>query len=190
MDDDATDQAGQQPRLRAHWQKAAILGVALAGLALAVVACSDSSSTTGGEAGTSSGSSAYQAAVRYASCMRSHGESSFPDPNSQGKFIFSGTSLDQSSSQYQSANQSCEKLLPDGGQTSSGQSQSITENALKYASCMRSHGESSFPDPSTNSGGEVIIGSPNIDPNTPQYQHAAQACQSILGNRQAPGATP
>jgi hypothetical protein len=44
--------------------------------------------------------------VKLAACMRSHGFSSFPDPNSQGAFNFSG--IDTNSPQFQSALRACE----------------------------------------------------------------------------------
>jgi hypothetical protein len=47
------------------------------------------------------------------------------------------------------------------------------------AQCMRSHGEPDFPDPN----GQGVIQIPNatgiLSPNSPQYQHAATACQSL-----------
>jgi hypothetical protein len=43
--------------------------------------------------------------------------------------------------------------------------------ARQLSACMRSHGVSNFPDP--NAQGQITG---NFDPNTPQFQHAAQAC--------------
>ncbi len=42
-----------------------------------------------------------------ARCMRTHGYPSFPDPNSQGAFDFTGASVDPSSSQFQTAMSAC-----------------------------------------------------------------------------------
>jgi hypothetical protein len=64
--------------------------------------------------------------VKLAACMRSHGFPSFPDPNSQGAFDFSG--IDRNSTQFQSAMQTCESVagfsgpLPVGEGPSSGNS--------------------------------------------------------------------
>jgi hypothetical protein len=50
---------------------------------------------------------------------------------------------------------------------------------LKYARCMRSHGVSKFPDPKP--GGALVIGSKvGVDPNTPQFKAAQQACQKLV----------
>jgi hypothetical protein len=46
--------------------------------------------------------------VKLAACMRNHGFPSFPDPNSQGAFDFSG--IDRNSPQLQSAMQTCESV--------------------------------------------------------------------------------
>jgi hypothetical protein len=45
------------------------------------------------------------AGVKLAACMRAHGFPSFPDPNSDGAFNFSG--IDRTTSQFQSAIQTC-----------------------------------------------------------------------------------
>ena len=72
------------------------LTAALAGVALLAAAC-------GGGPATLTAAQKYQKDIAYAQCMRSHGEPSWPDPNSQGDFVFDnpGTSLDLSSPQYQ-----------------------------------------------------------------------------------------
>jgi hypothetical protein len=54
---------------------------------------------------------------------------------------------------------------------------------VAYAHCMRSHGRSDFPDPTT-SGGEISIsrqGGPGSDLNThnPTYEAAHQACRTL-----------
>jgi hypothetical protein len=46
---------------------------------------------------------------------------------------------------------------------------------LTYAHCMRSHGVLNFPDPSST--GASTPG--NLDPSSPQYQAASQACRSL-----------
>ncbi|MHB1834987.1 MAG: hypothetical protein ACYCXW_08475 [Solirubrobacteraceae bacterium] len=44
---------------------------------------------------------------------------------------------------------------------------------LKFAQCMRSHGVSNFPDPSD---GAIQIGGSGIDPSSPAFQRAQNAC--------------
>ena len=66
-----------------------------------------------------------------------------------------------------------------------------------YAGCMRSHGVPSFPDPTPGAngrgGGFEIRGGPGtgLDPNSPAFQAAQQACRSLLPNGGvAPSLTP
>jgi len=66
-----------------------------------------------------------------------------------------------------------------GGTTSSGGS--ATADSVKFAQCMRSHGVSNFPDPTSSSGGAVQFGgSTGINPNSPTVQAAGQACKQYL----------
>jgi hypothetical protein len=54
--------------------------------------------------------------VQYARCMRAHGLPDFPDPHTTGGgtgVTFSGN-IARNSPQYQSANQACQHLLPNG----------------------------------------------------------------------------
>jgi hypothetical protein len=54
--------------------------------------------------------------------------------------------------------------------------------ALKFSSCMRSHGEPNFPDPTFSGGGVSlkISASSGIEPTSPQFQAAQKACQKNL----------
>jgi len=53
---------------------------------------------------------------------------------------------------------------------------------LAFSACMRSHGVHNFPDPSAGSNGEqvTIQQGAGIDPNSPSFQAAQRACQSLL----------
>lgn len=60
---------------------------------------------------------------------------------------------------------------------------SAADNAklVKYSQCMRSHGVPDFPDPT---GGRLMLqfkkgSSSTLDPNSPQFQAATQACKSL-----------
>jgi hypothetical protein len=56
------------------------------------------------------------------------------------------------------------------------------QQALAFSSCMRSHGVSSFLDPSTNGHGiqlKVGPGSP-VNPSAPAFQAAQKACQHLM----------
>jgi hypothetical protein len=51
----------------------------------------------------------------------------------------------------------------------------------KFSACMRSHGVPNFPDP--NAQGVIQFGSSNgIDPSSPKFQAAQQACRKVLPN--------
>jgi hypothetical protein len=176
-------------RGRDRWRSTPRWAAALAAMALTgllVTACggdsSPAASATGGSTSASGGSTRVQAALAYARCMRSHGVPDFPDPDNNGNFH-----LDNSvSSQETAANQVCNHLLNVGTQLNAAQRQHTLSQLVKYAQCMRAHGVPNFPDPQITSGG---IGVPSgftfdtsgghLDQKSPQYQAAAQACQSL-----------
>jgi hypothetical protein len=57
-------------------------------------------------------------ALKYAQCMRAHGISDFPDPNSQGGIALSpkpGGDLDPHNPRFQAANKACQHYLPGNG---------------------------------------------------------------------------
>jgi hypothetical protein len=106
---------------------------------------------------------------------------SFPDPNAQGQISFSSASgVNPASAQFQHAQQTCQKLLPNHGQPTPAQQALERSSALALSACMRKHGEPNFPDPQFGSGGRVAIkigSGAGIDPGSPQFQAAQQACQ-------------
>jgi hypothetical protein len=122
-------------------------------------------------------------AVKFSACIRAHGVPNFPDPNADGVFSLSGSdaSLPQSS-QFQSASSACRTLLHlGGGPPTAAQSAKMLAQLLKYSQCMRSHGVTSFPDP-TDSGGRVGLRvnlSGSVNPLSPVFQRAQSACASL-----------
>jgi hypothetical protein len=175
----------RKPRLRHLAPAAALLAI----VALAASGCgggggskSSNGSTSPGTSGTDS---AQQSGIAYAQCMRSHGVTNFPDNaiTSTGN----GTTINlpagiSNNPDYQSASQACRQYLPSGANGGNGTSNNAAVQAeINFAACMRSHGEPNFPEPNA-SGGVIISGSSGIDPNSPTFQSAMQACQSILQN--------
>ena len=165
---------GRSPRWpRPRGTRAAAVMTAVAGVALLAAACgvSSSSSTAAG------GSTYYQKAVAYAQCMRSHGEPSYPDPDSQGQFppIQEGRS-GISPQAVQSAQDACRNLQPGGGPGTAGQQQARLTQALDYSRCMRARGVPDFPDPSTSNSG-VGYNLSGVDTQSAQYLSANRACQ-------------
>jgi hypothetical protein len=186
--------------------RAAVAGVGAASLVLVVAACGGgprpgvasrgnsataparpASAGTGGGAGAHAGNGGSNAVTvmtgnfagmfTFAQCMRSHGVIDFPDPSSHGTIVVSGTV--SASPQYPAADQRCRKLLPNGGiPTAAQQAQSLAQ-LLKVSVCMRAHGISDFPDPTSN-GIQIRIraGMPSdLDPDNPRFQAAEKACQ-------------
>jgi hypothetical protein len=179
--------------------------VFLAGVAVVTAACSAASanspvsassetsfvssapSASGGSAssGTSApsgGSSAYQQGVAYAQCMRAHDVPNFPDPLPNGGFELSpevtGGTGGQVSPTYEAAEQACASLNPTGTLTFQKAEQDLNR-LLKFAACMRSHGEPKFPDPVYNSTG-VTLHIVGLDRNSPQFQDAWRTCMSLV----------
>jgi hypothetical protein len=138
----------------------------------------------GGSAGSfSSTMRVGSAGTAFSACMRSHGVPNFPDPNGQGAITFgSSDGIDPSSPQFQSAQKTCQKLLPNGGIPTPAQQAQAQARMLSYSACMRSHGVPKFPDPNF-SGGHIslsISSGSGIDPQSPQFQSAQKACQGDL----------
>src|SRR5215469_8868125 len=157
---------------RAGLVRAGVLVAAAAVLGLLVTACGGSGGSPGGTAAVG-GSVAYQHALAYARCMRSHGVPGFPDPTSQGEIIEIGR-MGGSAAQNAAAQRACLHLL--GGRNTPAQTRQQLGQALRFAACMRSHGDPKFPDPSVRQGGVVLhmIGSA-----TPQGQAAVQTCERL-----------
>ena len=125
---------------------------------------------------------------KFAACMRKHGLPSYPDPNSQGVItIHSGMGFDPGSPAFHSAQMTCSKLLPNGGQPTPAQIAQRQQQLLAFSACMRAHGLKDFPDPS--SGGLRISDHPgsDLDPNNPTFVKAQQACQKYIPFKGPPG---
>jgi hypothetical protein len=144
-------------------------------------------STTTNATGSSAGAATHATGlVAFASCMRSHGVPNFPDPTSSGgipKPAVVSAFQAVSTSQGDAAQHACNHLVPAGGL--SGQPvQTITpqdrQDYLNAAACMRSHGFSSFPDPTfQNNDAQVNVPS-TIDQNSSQFTTAATMCTKLI----------
>lgn len=121
--------------------------------------------------------------LEFAQCMRSHGVPNFPDPtSSNGKTqILPGPSsgIDSDSPTLRAALQTCQKYVP-GGNLTPAESAQDEAKLLKYAECMRSHGVTNFPAPSSRpDGGWSFDLGWAVNQNSPTYQSANQACKSL-----------
>jgi hypothetical protein len=150
------------------------------------VASVASSTTTTTVSPSASGSTQATGLVAFASCMRSHGVSNFPDPASSGEIpkqaVVSAFQA-VSTSHAKAAQEACNHLLPAGGL--SGQPvRTITaqdrQDYLRAAACMRSHGFPNFPDPKfQNNDAHVNIPS-SINQNSSQFTRAATICTKLI----------
>ena len=113
--------------------------------------------------------------------MRKNGVPGFPGPNSQGDFLINGRNgVDPNSPTFQAAQKACKALAPKA--PTAAQSSSFLAQALEFSQCMRSNGVPNFPGPK-ESGGRVALTIGNgsgINPNSPQFQKATQACHSLM----------
>jgi hypothetical protein len=192
------DEARGSRRHGRKWRqrRAALTAVALGSIVLLATACSGGSSSSGGDnnPASSSGNST-TSDLGYSQCMRAHGITDFPDPNSSGGISLpSNGSINLNSSQYQAAAKACQSKMQ--GQLSQAQQEDDYQAELKYAQCMRTHGLPDFPDPpppgsgpstntQSNSSRSGTYGNgPN--PNSPQYIAANKACEHDLPAGQGP----
>ena len=77
------------------------------------------------------------------------------------------------------------KPAPDGAGKPQGQFQMAmsvgTKDGPKFSACMRKHGVTNFPDPSS-SGVITIHSGMGIDPGSPSFQSARSVCDTLLPN--------
>ncbi len=120
-----------------------------------------------------------QQALAYSRCMRAHGVPRFPDPPSSGTIPkVTLQQLGVGESQWQSAQNACSHLLPNGGNgPSQSQLRQWMNGMLRFAQCMRSHGVPSWPDPVIDAGGnpEFYLDG-RVDQNAPQIKSRIRDC--------------
>jgi hypothetical protein len=116
--------------------------------------------------------------LAFSQCMRSNGMPNFPDPQ---RFVGGNVKLTiHQLAPSQAALSACNHLLPTNG---SGQPETAQQqrtqlaDALSFASCVRSHGVSRFPDPTAQGQLTVeMVQAQGIDLHSPVVLHAVQAC--------------
>jgi hypothetical protein len=173
-----------RPRLR----RATTATMALLGLVLVLAACGGSKSPAGAGGGSSSAELAKFEA--YARCMRSHGISDFPDPTTSGGVGITlnggrGSDLDPNDPRFKTANRACQSLAPSAHAAPAPSAQKIAAE-VKWARCMRARGLPNFPDPN----GRGAFDSSKFDENSPAFQFASKACQSLENDLGAVSAVP
>lgn len=178
-----------------HHRRRFAVAFAAVACAAALAACGSSGQSSTGSASAGGGASA---GIKFADCMRSHGVPNFPDPGSGGGIqISSSSGINPASPAFQSAQNACGKLLPGGGPGGAQASKSQKLAMLKMSECMRAHGLSTFPDPTSTAptpGGPAgialafgrpgaFIAIPQSIVSSPAFTQAAAACGLPGGGR-------
>ncbi len=173
---------GTRPRVQLLAAAALMGGVVLAG-------CGGSSTSPPGGGASASAGSAVASGVAFSRCIRSHGVPNFADPKVSGQTVRMGSRRTIESPAFQSAAHSCQRLLPKGPPGPEPASPHAQAQLLALSACMRKHGISGFPDPSTSSssnaagnsgilgrGGYYLAIPSSIDTSSPAFEQAAAAC--------------
>ena len=127
------------------------VGLAALGCAVAIAACGSASPTKSSSGLTGQGK--FAGALAFARCMRSHAVPNFPDPKVTGnsiQILGSSSGINTQAPAFKSAQQSCKHRLPGGGSPSHHQIAQAKAQLLTISQCMRAHGISGFPDPTTS----------------------------------------
>jgi hypothetical protein len=166
-------------RPRRDWKTSAQRGAAIiatSALVLVAMACGGSPSSTNSGGSSNAGGSTNSHQVAFSRCMRSNGVINYPDPNTSGVIPKeSSQQLGVTNARFQSATNSCNHLLPNGGHgPNQAQIAYVRALSLKFAQCMRSHGVA-LPDPDS-SGRIPDPASVGINQGSPQFEAANQAC--------------
>jgi len=164
-------------------------GLAAIGGAVAIAACGAgaSSYSASGSASSASNNASF---LKFSQCMRKNGVPNFPDPGGgRGIQISASSGINPFSPAFKAAQGHCRKLLPGGGPPTGPPSAQAMHLALQTSECMRRHGVTGFPDPTTkapsspagyseleNDGGVILAVPSTINPQSPVYQKAAQQC--------------
>jgi hypothetical protein len=130
-----------------------------------------------------------EAALAWARCMRTEGID-VPDPQVEdGRVLIrpgagTGRALRETSREkFEAATEKCGTPFGNAGppQLSEEQREEMQETLLSFARCMRENGVD-MPDPDFSGSGPFRMGGPGagIDPDSPTFQKAREACESIL----------
>lgn len=157
-------------------------------LALFLAACGASQATTGTSGSTHAATAQTSSAVGFTRCMRAHGVSDYPDPNSSnsgpgtnGLPKVNLQALGVSSSRIDVAERACQRMLPNGAQVSRAATRSILGRLVAFGRCMRSQRVSDWPDPTHTLGG--FPGSPRFGFNLQGIPSLEAGASGSFGSR-------
>ena len=188
---------GPGPRRAGRTRRAGPVAAALVAATLLVAACGGDEPKTPSVAGDdsskpaqdegSSGGGKRADALAYARRMRSHGVQSFPDPNSEGEIVLNATpenGLDFENPRMKAAMEACKELEP---VLSERDRKTQYAGALKFAKCMRENGLPNWEDPPAPDSGPETQGGDSgqpqgddVDPESPVFKRAMQACRDLM----------
>jgi hypothetical protein len=156
---------------------------AVAAFSLLAAGCSSGRSPGVARVGssTTATTTSQNSLVAFAGCMRSHGVSNFPDPSSTGEIAKREVvnARRNNPSRFDSASHACEHLLPNGSLGSpetAQQKRTQLADELSFARCMRSHGVTRFPDPTTQGLTVEMVQAQGIDVHSPAVLRVVQTC--------------
>jgi hypothetical protein len=131
------------------------------------------------QVGTGAGTNARPHQQTFSACVRSHGVPNFPDPGADGRINAPG--VDKGSPAFRRAFHSCQGLQRGGGHLNEQATMELQRQLLAFAKCMRAHDVHTFPDPIVHPDGRVEFGvPPSLDPNSPLFIAAGNACRGKL----------
>jgi hypothetical protein len=156
----------------------------ISGIALLTAGCGSSPRSGSTHSPPQSGAAA---AYRFAACMRNHGDANFPDPhvssgNGHQAVMMAVPASAAQSPHFKAAQKACSGILP-APQNASQQAeaqQAHKRDLLAFAACLRRHGISGFPDP-TSQGRLTLqmVGAAGVDIHTRAFLIAADACVGV-----------
>jgi hypothetical protein len=119
--------------------------------------------------------------------MRENGVPEFPDPVDGRLQIRAqrGGALDPESPAFQSAQKACKSAEPPGLLNGQGPDGNQQDQLLKYVACMRKNGVPKFPDP--QNGRIQLTPEMGVDPQSPQFKKAEDACRDTMPGGVSPG---
>lgn len=148
-----------------------LVALALALCAVGLVACGGGSSSGGGE----TASVEEEAALEFTECMRAHGVE-VKDPKPGQKNIEVGGNDPATKKALAACNG---KLGTAGQELSSEEGEQFREGWLAFAKCVRAHGVD-MGDPEFLGPGKVHLDNKGIDPSSPAFAAAREACEGKL----------
>ena len=198
-----------ESRLRVLHQKRSRFGgvaVFVAAAAIGLAACGGASSPSVANVGTGSSngsrstattlptSNPNQLLIEWAACMRSHGDPNQADPTitaSKAIDITWNAAIDggvygtnKGGHGNSGPGQYCRTYLDTAQiELQGGQRRKLPSQAelVKFSECMRTNGLPDFPDPTSNGSLSFDVGDPNLNPNSPTFQHASKVCAQKTG---------